>query len=62
MIVISLLKKIRKRKKIDHPVIDKIQQEEINPIYNLESTKKDKKYDYYDYVDNAIERNKKTLN
>ena len=61
--VISLFKKIINKNinkdKIDIPIIE---QEKINPIYNLESKKKqDKLYDYYDFVDNAIERNKETL-
>ena len=61
--VISLFKKIIKKNinkdKIEFPLIE---QEEINPIYNLESKKtQDKIYDYYDFIDNAIERNKETL-
>ena len=61
--VISLFKKIINKNinkdKIDIPIIE---QEKINPIYNLESKKtQDKIYDYYDFVDNAIERNKETL-
>ena len=61
--VISLFKKIINKNinkdKIEFPLIE---QEEINPIYNLESKKtQDKIYDYYDFIDNAIERNKETL-
>ena len=63
MRVISLFKKIINKNinkdKIEFPLIE---QEEINPIYNLESKKtQDKIYDYYDFIDNAIERNKETL-
>jgi len=63
-ILSSIKKTVNKNKnknknKIDIPIIE---QEKINPIYNLESKKKqDKLYDYYDFVDNAIERNKETL-
>ena len=61
--ILSSIKKTvnrnKNKNKIDIPIIE---QEKINPIYNLESKKKqDKLYDYYDFVDNAIERNKETL-
>jgi len=63
--IISSIKKTinnnknKNKNKIDIHIIE---QEKINPIYNLESKKKqDKLYDYYDFVDNAIERNKETL-
>ena len=61
--IISSIKKIihnnKNKNKINIPIIE---QEKINPIYNFESKKKqDKLNDYYDFVDNAIERNKETL-
>ena len=60
--ILSLIKKTvnkNNKNKIDIPIIE---QEKINPIYNFESKKKqDKLNDYYDFVDNAIERNKETL-
>ena len=61
--VISLFKKIiNKNTNKDKTEFPLIEQEEINPIYNLESKKtQDKIYDYYDFIDNAIERNKETL-
>ena len=69
MLIISLFKKIinkninknknNNKNQIEFPLIE---QEEMNPIYNLESKKtQDKIYDYYDFIDNAIERNKETL-